>query len=57
MLLAREEFRLVWAARTRGEGEGQDRVNADLRRTFTYRLLDSVKYMRKTNAYKVLRSR
>ena len=42
---------------SQGEGEGQVRGNADLGRKFTYRLLDSVKYIRKTNDYKVLRSR
>ena len=57
MLVASEEIRLVWAARERGIGAGRIRMNADLCRTFFNRKLDSIKYIRKTDNYKALRSR
>ena len=57
VLVAREEIRLVWAARQSGIGAGRIRVNADLCRAFVNKKMDSIKYIRQTKEYKALLSR
>ena len=56
VLVAREELRLVAAARRRDRSASRIYVNADLCRAFPHRSLESIKGLRKQRAYQTLRS-
>ena len=56
VLVAREELRLVAAARKRDRDVTRIHVNADLCRAFTHRSMEAIKGLRKQRVYQTLRS-